>query len=82
MGSSRYVLSPREKVELDNIRSKVAFLLTECGFEEAANKCHMPRADLAQPYKGTTLADKQPSMGKTVDVDKIVDEVLRSLGKK
>ncbi len=82
MGGSRYVLSPREKEEMENIRSKVACLLAECGFEEAASKCQTPQSDLARPYQGKTLADKQSPSGKTIDVDKIVDEVLRSLGKK
>ncbi len=81
MGSSRYVLSSREKEELGNIRSKVACLLTECGFEEAASNCQKSRADLVQPFVGTTLADKQGSSRNVIDVDKIVDEVLRNLGK-
>ena len=81
MGSSRYVLSSREKEELGNIRSKVACLLTECGFEEAASNCQKSRADLVQPFVGTTLADKQGASRNVIDVDKIVDEVLRNLGK-
>ena len=66
---------------MGNIRSIVACLLTECGFEEAASNCQKSRADLVQPFVGTTLADKQGASRNVIDVDKIVDEVLRNLGK-
>jgi 4-hydroxy-tetrahydrodipicolinate synthase len=42
LGSNRQLLSPKEQVDLAEIRSKVACLLTDCGFSEAAGSCRRP----------------------------------------
>jgi len=39
LGTSRQLLSPNEQSNLDGIRAKIACILTECGFNEAASAC-------------------------------------------
>ncbi len=39
LGTTRQLLSPKEKSDLEEIRSQVACLLADCGFAEAASAC-------------------------------------------
>jgi len=39
MGSSRQLLSPKEQSDLEDIRGKIACILADCGFAEAARSC-------------------------------------------
>jgi 4-hydroxy-tetrahydrodipicolinate synthase len=65
LGTTRQLLSPKEKQDLDDIRSKIACILTDCGFQEAAAAC---RRDTCAP---------QPAAG--VSADSIVQEVMKKL---
>jgi 4-hydroxy-tetrahydrodipicolinate synthase len=49
LGSSRQLLSPREQSDLEAIRGKIACILTDCGFAEAAQACRRAPADGARP---------------------------------
>ncbi len=42
LGSNRQLLSPREQADLAAIRGKIACILTDCGFPEAAGSCTRP----------------------------------------
>ena len=66
LGSTRQLLSPREQADLDGIRGKIACLLAECGFAEAASACR--------------VAPQSPRPA-GVNMDQIVHEVLKTLGK-
>jgi len=68
LGSNRQLLSPKEQVDLAEIRSKIACILTDCGFSEAAGSCR--RADGA-----TKVATSLTRM----DVDAIVQEIVSRL---
>ncbi len=49
LGTTRQLLSPKEKSDLEEIRSQVACLLADCGFAEAASACRrkVPQGPLA-----------------------------------
>jgi len=40
LGTTRQLLSPQERSDLGDIRAKIACILTDCGFTEAASACH------------------------------------------
>lgn len=66
LGTSRQLLSPREQCDLDDLRAKIACILTDSGFQEAASACQ--RTDC----QGTIAVERQ-------QVDSIVREVLQKL---
>lgn len=68
LGSSRQLLSPKEQLGLEDIRSRIACILADCGYEEAAHAC---RPQAAAP------ADSRAVKG--IDVDGIVQEVMKQL---
>ncbi len=68
LGSSRQLLSPKEMEDLDDIRSKIACILTDCGFQEAAASCRRETCGARPPAPGG------------VNTDSIVQEVMRKLG--
>ena len=68
LGSNRQLLSPKEQVDLAEIRSKIACILTDCGFAEAAGSCRR-REDATKVATDLTR----------VDVDAIVREILLHL---
>lgn len=68
MGSSRQLLSPRERSDLELIRSRIACLLADCGFEEAASAC---RRELLEP--------QAPARAVEPTLDALVQEILRKL---
>jgi hypothetical protein len=57
-GNARFPLSPDERILMDDIRGRIACVLTECGFTEAASQCKCPptQQTVAKP-KGRTPAD-------------------------
>jgi len=65
LGSNRQLNSPKEQVDLADIRSKIACILTDCGFAEAATACRTPE------NSGTDATD--------FDVDAIVKEIVSRL---
>ena len=68
LGSNRQLLSPKEQVDLAEIRSKIACILTDCGFSEAAGSCRRP--------DGATKAATNLTR---MDVDAIVQEIVSRL---
>ncbi|MGB1127433.1 MAG: hypothetical protein ACPG3X_03560 [Opitutales bacterium] len=64
IGRARFPLSLGELDLMDDIRGRIACVLTECGFAEAASqcKCPAPNGDLAH-----------------VEVEAIVRDVMRKL---
>jgi dihydrodipicolinate synthase/N-acetylneuraminate lyase len=70
LGTSRQLLSPREQSDLEEIRGKIACILAECGFAEAAGAC-----------RGVSMA-KTAKNDSRVDVDEVVRSVLQSLQRK
>lgn len=70
LGTSRQLLSPREQSDLEEIRGKIACLLAECGFAEAAGACRVSAK--------STVAE---SSGR-VNVDEVVRAVMESLQRK
>jgi hypothetical protein len=39
LGTTRQLLSPGEQMDLEAIRGKIACILADCGFTEAAGEC-------------------------------------------
>jgi 2-dehydro-3-deoxy-D-pentonate aldolase len=68
LGSNRQLLSPKEQVDLAEIRGKIACILTDCGFSEAAGSCRRPEGST----KMTTGLNR-------ADVDAIVREIVLRL---
>jgi 4-hydroxy-tetrahydrodipicolinate synthase len=68
LGTTRQLLSPREQIDLEEIRGKIACILAECGFPEAAGAC---------------LATSKPNAATygNLNVEQIVNNVMRSLAK-
>lgn len=64
LGTTRQLLSPREQVDLEAIRGKIACILADCGFSEAASACHKT---------GCASANNPPNRA---DVETIVREVM------
>lgn len=70
LGTTRQLLSPREQIDLDEIRGKIACILADCGFSEAAGAC---QCHVVPKTKSPTPAG--------FNVDQIVSGVLKSLNK-
>jgi len=68
LGTTRQLLSPREQTDLEEIRGKIACILTECGYSEAAGTCRV-----VPKTKNSTSAE--------LNVEQIVLGVLKSLNK-
>jgi 4-hydroxy-tetrahydrodipicolinate synthase len=81
LGSTRQLLSPREKSDLEGIRSKIACILADCGFQEAASACHRPGAG-ASPgpaVEACACAGRGERLEPDLSPDVLVQEVLRRL---
>ena len=74
LGTSRQLLSPREQSDLEDIRSKIACILADCGYEEAAHACRRRNPAEAASRRADNPA---PAAGGAVDVNGIVKEVLK-----
>ncbi len=66
-GNARFPLSPDERVLMGDIRSRIACVLAECGFAEAAHACV------------NAVADKGESRDLRDEVEAIVRKVMQSL---
>jgi hypothetical protein len=75
LGTSRQLLSPKEQTDLEEIRAKVACILADCGFEEAAHACRRPAGGAVPASRSGAAA--MPGAGAGVDVDRIVQEVMK-----
>lgn len=77
LGTTRQLLSPAEKSDLEEIRSKIACLLAECGFAEAASAC---RSGAKRPLKASESRVAAPATADPgLDADQIAREVIRRL---
>ena len=82
MGTTRQLISPKEKTDLESIRSKIACILNECGIKEATPACHCDH----EPHDKTS--DKAPAKIKStpsssaLDANAIVREVIKKLAQK
>src|SRR5689334_20489969 len=80
LATTRQLLSPQEKSDLEDIRAKIACLLAECGFSEAAWACRS-----SSPGRGlSTAADSVPpartvEQSSGLDAEEITREVMRRL---
>ena len=68
LGTTRQLLSPQEQCDLEEIRSRIACILTDCGFQEAACACRRP---------GATPPAVAPGAPATAGI--AVDEVVRDV---
>lgn len=62
-GNARFPLSPDERLQMNDIRSRIACMLAECGFPEAASQCKLPANDAVNRF----------------DVEAIVRDVMRNI---
>lgn len=76
LGTTRQLLSPLEQSDLENIRSKIACILADCGFQEAANACRRP-ATIATV--APAQEPKAQAVGASIQVEGIVREVMEKL---
>jgi 4-hydroxy-tetrahydrodipicolinate synthase len=70
LGTTRQLLSPKEQCDLEAIRAKVACILADCGFSEAAWACRRPDA---QPEPAPAPVAPSP------EVDQLVREIMQRL---
>ena len=77
LGTTRQLLSPKEQCDYEAIRSRIACLLTDCGFSEAAGACR--RSNTAAISAPASTA-KNISPGTDLIVDELVREVMQRLG--
>ena len=68
LGSGRQLLSPKEQLGMEDIRSKIACILADCGYEEAAYAC-----------RRLSGAPADPGVARAIDLDGIVQEIMRQL---
>ncbi len=80
LGTTRQLISPREVEDLEDIRSKVACILKDCGFSEAASACHCNGEHDEKPSRTTASPafSREPSSN-GMDANAIVREVMRKL---
>lgn len=77
LGTTRQLLSPREQSDLEDIRGKIACLLADCGFQEAAGACRRPAgSEPAQVLPGSTPTNAAAP----IQVDGLVREIMARLG--
>lgn len=75
LGTSRQLLSPREQSDYEEIRARVACILADCGFSEAAIACRRPGAKPNSAY----ATDQSPGVAPGVNVDELVRGVMQRL---
>jgi dihydrodipicolinate synthase/N-acetylneuraminate lyase len=76
MGTSRQLLSPKEQSDLDDIRSKIACILADCGFAEAAHACRRGAVGKGSPAGSAALGT---ATGPTIDTEELAREVMKRL---
>ncbi len=80
LGTTRQLLSPREKSDLEDIRSKIACILTDCGFQEAAHACRRGACESTKPVAETATPLPTATADATqLNVEEIAREVMRRL---
>lgn len=84
LGTTRQLISPKEKSDLEDIRAKVACILTECGFPEAASACSCECSHGEQGKPKTATAPRRSGSATApssiaLDADAIVRQVMEKL---
>jgi 2-dehydro-3-deoxy-D-pentonate aldolase len=83
LGSTRQLLSPGEQTDLEEIRSRIACILADCGFDEAASECRRDgtgvRADMPERSDCQGGGMSQPQLSCAFDPGEIAREVMRRL---
>jgi 4-hydroxy-tetrahydrodipicolinate synthase len=81
LGTTRQLLSPREKSDLEDIRGKIACILADCGFPEAASACRRRPEDgiRSVPAQLSALTHDISARGEALDAEAITREVMRQL---
>ncbi len=80
LGTTRQLLSPREQCDLEQIRSNIACILAECGFQEAASACRRPGGqETPAGLRSAASEPKAPSTETAVKVDTLVREIMERL---
>jgi len=79
LGTTRQLLSPREQFDLEDIQGKIACLLADCGFSEAASACRQAGGGAPAAAARTTATEPIVSPGGSVQVEGIVREVMEKL---
>jgi len=77
LGTSRQLLSPKEQSDLENIRAKIACILADCGFAEAAHACQRQGGATVGPARPGEAAAPDADGG--IDVNRIVQEVMKQI---
>jgi 4-hydroxy-tetrahydrodipicolinate synthase len=77
MGSSRQLLSPKEKSDLEEIRARIACILADCGFAEAAHACR--RHTAPKPAPAATPAPEPTPGAPALDPHALAREVMKRL---
>jgi len=80
LGTTRQLLSPREQSDLEDIRSKIACILADCGFQEAAGACHRPSAGAISSGPRLDAVEGKSPLAGGFEVEGIVREVMKQLG--
>ncbi len=78
LGTTRQLLSPGEQSDLEDIRGKIACILADCGFSEAAGACRRAGGGATGSAARTTAEPTAPPVGR-VEVEGIVREVMEKL---
>ncbi len=79
LGTSRQLLSPQEECDLEEIRSKIACLLVECGYPEAASACRRPEGAGEGGATAVRTESEGSAAGAAVAVDRLVRDVMERL---
>ncbi|MBP9902083.1 MAG: dihydrodipicolinate synthase family protein, partial [Verrucomicrobia bacterium] len=77
LGTSRQLLSPQEQSDLAEIRGKLACILTDCGFAEAASACRRPRLEETASPRISNARNADQTKG--LEVDSLVREIMEKL---
>ncbi len=79
LGTTRQLLSPREQSDLEDIRSKIACILADCGFQEAASACRRLDAGAAGSCGCASDAEQKTRPISSIEVEGVVREVMKRL---
>lgn len=76
LGTTRQILSSKDMADLKQIHGRLACVLADCGFQEAAAHC---QREVSSSVSKTAVA---PAARGGLDTDTIVREVMQRLGKR
>ena len=80
LGTTRQLLSPKEQCDLEEIRSRIACLLADCGFAEAASACRrLGGGETAAAARPSASESPSRSGSPGLEVDTLVREIMDRL---